>query len=103
MKRFASILILVLAGTLPSLAALPPHYQRQAEIEAVLEAAVEVLGISQLVDGVSLVEPDRYEVRYGACTMVFRIVDTPKLHAQGWAGPREFTVAPEAPRCPPVP
>ncbi|WEJ33268.1 hypothetical protein [Devosia sp. SD17-2] len=101
MKRFASILILVLVGTLPSLAALPPHYQRQAEIEAVLEAAVEVLGISKPVDGVSLVEADRYEVRFGDCTMMVRIVDLPGKGG-GMVGPRQFSAMPEAPHCPPV-
>jgi len=101
MKRFASILILVLVGTLPSLAALPPHYQRQAEIEAVLEAAVEVLGVSKPVDGVSLVETDRYEVRFGDCTMMVRIVDLP-AKGGGMVGPRQFSAMPEAPRCPPV-
>lgn len=101
MKRFASILILALAGTMPSLAALPPHYQRQAEIEAVLEVAVEVLGVAKPVDGITLVETDRYEVRFGDCTMMVRIVDLPGKGG-GMVGPRQFSAKPEAPRCPPV-
>lgn len=103
MKRLASILILVLAGTMPSLAALPPQFQRQAEIEAVLKAAVEILGVQKLVDGVSLVAPDRYEVRFGECTMMVRIIDLPNKRGEAMAGPRQFSAMPEAPRCPPVP
>lgn len=103
MPRLALILISVLMSTSPSLAALPPHFQRKAEIEAVLKSAVEILGIGQPVDAISFIETDRYEVRSGNCTMVVRIIDTPGQKPDGWAGPRDFTALPEAPICPPKP
>lgn len=103
MQRLPIILMSVLMSTLPSLAALPPHIQRQAEIDAVLRAAVEILGIGQPVDAISFIETDRYEVRSGDCTMVVRILDAPGQHPPGRVGPREFTVLPEAPKCPPKP
>lgn len=103
MLRLPLILMSVMMSTLPSLAALPPHFQRQAEIDAVLQAAVDILGVAQPVDAIRFIETDRYEVRSGACTMVVRIVDTPGQRSQGLVGPRQFTALPEAPQCPPTP
>ncbi|MCW5723159.1 MAG: hypothetical protein KIS86_18660 [Devosia sp.] len=102
MKRISLLLMSVMMSTMPSLAALPPHFQRQAEIDAVLQAAVEILGVEQPVDAIRFIETDRYEVLSGACTMVVRIIDTPGGKTEGWVGPRQFTALPEAPKCPPV-
>lgn len=99
MRKWAMCLTLVLAATLPALAALPPHYQRQAELTAVLNIATEVLGIGQLIDGIELSEPDVYSVRSGPCTLTVRIVDTPKKREPGWVGPREFEAVPDPLTC----
>lgn len=103
MKRVVVLVMAVVMSTVPSLAALPPHFQRQAEIEAVLAVAVEIFGIGQPVEAISLVDTDRYEVRSGACTLRVRIIDTPDAMGAGRVGPRQFTALPEAPRCPPQP
>lgn len=99
MRKLVMCLTLLFGTTLPCLAALPPHYQRSAEFAAVLTAATEVLGIGNLIDAVELSEPDIYSVRSGACTLIVRIVDTPKEQKPGWAGPREFEAVPDPLAC----
>ncbi|MCR6635659.1 hypothetical protein [Devosia sp.] len=99
MRKLVMCLTLAFATTLPALAALPPQYQRQAELTAVLNIATEVLGIGQLIDGIELSEPDVYSVRSGTCTLTVRIVDTPKKREPGWAGPREFEAVPDPLAC----
>jgi len=92
-------LALAIAAT-PAEAALPPHYQRQAEFEAVLRAAVETFGIAAPIDAVRMLEPDRFEVRAGDCVLVVQIVDEPGGHGEGWVGPRRFAAVPGVPACP---
>jgi len=92
---------MVLAMTLPSQAALPPQYQRQAELNAVLDVATDALGIERIIDAIELIEPDRYQVRTGNCTMVVRIISLPSKHGEVRVGPREFEARPEPLVCPP--
>lgn len=99
MRKLAMCLTLLLAGTAPVFAALPPQYQRQAEFSAVLSTATQVLGIGRLVDAIELTEPDVYSVRSGDCTLIVRIMDTPKKREPGWAGPREFTAVADPLAC----
>lgn len=99
MRKLVMCLTLVFATTLPAFAALPPQYQRSAELIAVLNVATEVLGIGNLIDAVELSEPDVYSVRSGTCTLIVRIVDTPKKREPGWAGPREFEAVPDPLAC----
>ncbi|WP_056312703.1 hypothetical protein [Devosia sp. Root685] len=90
MRKLVMCLTLLFGTTLPAFAALPPQYQRSAEFAAVLNVATEVLGIGNLIDAIETSEPDIYSVRSGACTLIVRIVDTPKKQEPGWAGPRQF-------------
>ncbi|MBE7733303.1 hypothetical protein [Devosia faecipullorum] len=90
MKSIAPALLLAALASAPALAALPPHYQRQAEFVAALGAAVEVLGISSPVDSIILSEPDRFEVKAGNCTLIVTIVDAEDKGAAGMVGPRQF-------------
>lgn len=102
MMRFARILaaalMVIVAG--PALAALPPIYQRTAELAAVIEAVSGSPDLDTIgeVIAIEYVDVDRYEVRGATCTIVARIVSTP---AKGPAivGPREFTVALDPPFC----
>lgn len=90
MRKLVMCLTLIFMTAPPAVAALPPHYQRQAELTAVLDVATEVLGIGNLIHAVELSEPDVYSVHSGTCTLTVRILDTPKTQEPGWAGPREF-------------
>jgi hypothetical protein len=99
MRKLVMCLTLIFMTAPPTFAALPPHYQRQAELTAVLNVATEVLGIGNLVDAIELTEPDVYSVRSGTCALVVRIVDTGKTREPGWAGPREFEAVPDPLTC----
>jgi hypothetical protein len=94
MARILAVLTLMAATVLPALAALPPHYQRQRELEAVLSAAVEALGIGNPVDRVEMTAPDEWNVMGGDCHITMTVVDAPTEHEAGWVGPREFAVEP---------
>lgn len=59
MKR-ALILAAMIGTATPALAALPPEYQRAAELTAVIAAATEVLGT---IEGIVFVTRDVYEAR----------------------------------------
>ncbi len=78
--------------SMPAVAALPPQYQRAAELRAVIDATVDVLGIEHPIERIELVEPDLYRVTSGPCQVDARIVDKPQ--ASGMVGPRQFEVQP---------
>lgn len=99
MRKLVMCLTMSLLTALPALAALPPHYQRQAELAAVLEVATEVMGIDLPIDTIEWSEPDVYSVDSGACTLTVRIVDRPKLREPGWVGTREFEAVPDPLTC----
>lgn len=99
MRKLVMCLTLVLVTTLPTMAALPPQYQRRAELTAVLNVATETFGIGHIIDAVEFTEPDVYSVRSGSCTLTVRIVNAPKEHAPGWVGPREFEAVPDPLAC----
>lgn len=93
----AAIVAILAAG--PALAALPPHYQRQAEFVAALQAATEVLGIGNPVEAITLAAPDRFEVQAGTCTLVVNIVNEEDSRPAGLVGPRLFRAEAEEPVC----
>jgi hypothetical protein len=99
MGKLILCLALIGATTLPALAALPPQYQRRAELTAVLDVATDTLGIGNIIDAIERTEPDVYSVRAGTCTLTVRIVDTPKKREPGWVGPREFQAVPDPLNC----
>jgi hypothetical protein len=99
MRKLVMCLTLVLATTLPAMAALPPQYQRRAELTAVLNVATETFGIGHIIDAIERTGPDVYAVRSGTCTLTVRIVNAPKEHAPGWVGPREFEAVPDPLAC----
>ncbi len=81
-----------LALPLIASAALPPQYQRQRELQAVISNGdIEEALDSAPIDSVTMVEDDVYLVRAGLCSVIANIVSDP-MPGDGWAGPRQFHV-----------
>lgn len=96
MKR-ALMLAAAIVVAMPALAALPPEYQRAAELKAVIAAATEVL---EPIDGVVFVVWDVYEARSGHCAVVVTIADVPLEEGrEPVMGPRRFKAVAQAPIC----
>lgn len=100
MLRLSIAMGFLAVATLPALAALPPQYQRQKELQAIIadDAVVDAFGFEG-IGGVEFVEPDLYRVTGGKCTLEVRIVNVPNSHGEGWAGPREFALEVGKPVC----
>ena len=84
--------LLSFATGLPVLAALPPQYQRQRELLAIINDmdVVDAFGFDG-IDAIERVGRDLYRVRGGKCVLDVSIENLPNTHGEGWAGPREFT------------
>jgi hypothetical protein len=100
MGRMVWAAAVILLSQLPAQAALPPQYQRQAELAAIIAdpAIADAFGF----DGISSIQyvgTDLYRLQGGNCTLEVRIEDLPKEHPEGWAGPREFTIVRGEPVC----
>jgi len=80
MRIISGLAALCLAGlaAMPASAALPPNYQRLAELRAVLAlpAVGTAFGIEP-IERIELVRPDLYRVSAGRCHLDVRIVDLP--------------------------
>jgi hypothetical protein len=100
MRAFAFAGLLTLVSALPAEAALPPQYQRQAELRAIIEnmEVVDAFGFDG-IDAIVEIETDRWRVQSGDCVLEVRIEDVPNSHGEGWAGPREFKVVVGASTC----
>lgn len=83
----------LLSASLPAGAALPPQYQRVAEIKAILDNAAVVGAFSgRPIDRVEWVAPDQYRVTAGGCVLDVAIVGKPL--PPGMVGARRFDVEP---------
>jgi len=84
----------VLLSSVPAWAALPPQYQRAAELRAIIDdtAIVDAFGIGRPIERIEYVEPDLYRVTSGNCRMDVAIVDKPNV--AGLVGPRQFELQP---------
>jgi hypothetical protein len=92
MKRAFVALGLSLVA-LPALAALPPHYQRQDELEAIIRHVIEEFGMSHPIESIVMKDTDFYEVISGPCHMEVVVVDVPPApNAEPISGPRQFAV-----------
>lgn len=92
--RVVSLLALAFLGA-PAAAALPPQYQRLAELRAVLGLAeVAALGT---VDRIEYAGPDLYRVTAGRCRLEVRIVDLPTPRSV--VGARRFEARPRRRIC----
>src|SRR5690554_4868266 len=95
-------LVFIAAALLVSVvaAALPPQYQRLAELNAVLNHGdvVDVFGIDRPIDSIEYVGVDLYRVTGGECHMYVQIVGLPV--PDGMVGARKFEVVPGDLECP---
>jgi hypothetical protein len=75
-------------------AALPPYYQRAAELEAIIHSGdVEASLMEAPIDTIERTGEDIYRVTGGPCVVEVRIVDDTSVdHPDGWVGPREFVL-----------
>lgn len=90
-------LIALGAAALPAVpagAALPPNYQRLAELRAVLDHpdVGREFGMDGPVERIEYVRPDLYRVSSGRCRMLVEIHGLPM--PRGMAGPRRFEARP---------
>jgi hypothetical protein len=93
MARWKWVGLMMLAGPVPAMAALPPHYQRQDELEAIIEHVVEEFGIDHPIESIVMKGTDFYDVISGSCQMEVVIVDVPPAAgAEPMVGPRQFAV-----------
>jgi hypothetical protein len=91
---------LLLAATAPSLAALPPQYQRANELSAVISATSDAFGFDG-IESVEYVDVDLYRVKGAGCHVDVKIVDVPpKPGEEMVAGPRQFTTEVGERSCP---
>lgn len=101
MKRVVKLSagLLVAAIGLPAAAALPPYYQRTAEIRDILDNGdVQKKLNNQPITAVTYVGNDSYEVRSDQCRVPVRTITRPRLNS----GPRRFSLSVGAARCAPV-
>jgi hypothetical protein len=93
----AAILCAALAAW-PAEAALPPNYQRIAELRAVL-ALSEVATMAGMapIERIEHAGPDLYRVSAGRCRLDVRIVDLPS--PRNVVGGRRFEARPGRPQC----
>ena len=78
------------ASACPAPAALPPQYQRIAELRAVLDNSGVSAALGGMIDRVEYVRTDLYRVTVGRCHVDARIVDLPM--PAGVVGARRFEV-----------
>lgn len=83
----------------PALAALPPAYQRAAELKAILahEDLVAAFPQNLPIDEISYVDKDHYLVKAGKCALTVRIVG--KALPDGMVGARQFDVVFDKAEC----
>ena len=97
MKRFKNVLAaLLIVTTSGALAALPPQFQRAAELAAMVQhqGLIELFTAQgQLIESVQYVDVDSFLVSGGTCTLAVTIVDVPAdPDALPMVGARQFTV-----------
>ena len=79
-------------------AALPPQYQRQAELVRIIEDQSVTSALQdEPITLLRMTGTDAYEVKSDNCTVTVGIVDTPT--AEGMVGPRQFAIVVQKARC----
>jgi hypothetical protein len=84
----AGAIAAALLAAMPAEAALPPKYQRIAELRAVLDRVAEVLATDEEIDRVDYVRTDLFRVQAGRCHVDVAIVSLPT--PPGIVGARRF-------------
>lgn len=88
---------LAAAAAAPASAALPPNYQRAAELRAVLDHPGVAGALAAPIDRIEFLKHDLYRATAGACRVDVAIVDLPT--PPGIAGPRRFKAKPGRKTC----
>ena len=100
MRRNALLLGLALSlAHVGAQAALPPTYQRLAELKAVLDDSnvLRSLPEGSLIERVEYIKPDHYEITAGQCTLAITLKDKPL--PMGMVGARQFEIVPGTTTC----
>lgn len=91
--RSGLVVLNLLLSTIPAFAALPPHYQRQDELNAIIDHVVEEFGMSHPIESIIMKDADFYEVISGPCRMEVVVVTVPTPPGEEpVTGPRQFAV-----------
>ena len=90
MTRIGFVAAFLLAGTVAASAALPPYWQRKAEIDAIADSSDVARRLEDHgpIDAIEHVGNDHYQVRAGTCALEVFIVDDSS--AEQMPGPRKF-------------
>ncbi|MGX5841617.1 hypothetical protein ACWGTI_12930 [Mesorhizobium sp. ArgA1] len=90
MTRIGFVAAFLLAGTVAAAAALPPYWQRKAEIDAITDSrdVARRLENHGPIDVIEHIGNDHYRVVGGGCTLDVFIVDD--ASAEPMPGPRKF-------------
>jgi len=93
-RLLPAVLLVILSLSSSAVAALPPHYQRLAELNAVLNSTdvAQVFGIYRPIEAVEYVAVDLYRVAAGDCHLFVTIVGRPL--PEGFVGARQFDAVP---------
>ncbi|MBV9860497.1 MAG: hypothetical protein JO038_10410 [Alphaproteobacteria bacterium] len=85
-------LILCLSAAVSASAALPPQYERLAELRAILNdpTIVDLFDITHPIDKIELMAPDLYRVSGGGCHVDVSVKDAAK--PEPIPGPRSFVL-----------
>ena len=95
-QRCWMMTLLFLAGSSLLTAALPPYWQRAAEIKAIFESNDVANALKDRpVDRVERIGEDSYQLQSGACKLEVRIIG----EKQNMPGPRKFTLRVGKPAC----
>ena len=88
------VILAVMLGASTADAALPPFWQRTAEIGAILDSGDVAAALMPHgpIDSIERIETDHYRVRSGRCALEVLIVDDPSAEGAGMPGPRHFKV-----------
>jgi hypothetical protein len=92
----------IVALPLATFAALPPKYQRAAEMRRIAESGAVKRALKyQPIAAIQPFGNDRYEVRSVDCTAMVHVVDAPSKPSSGppKLGARRFELRVEAPSC----
>ena len=90
MTRIGFVAAFLLIGTAAASAALPPYWQRKAEIDAIADSSDVARRLERHgpIDVIEHVGKDHYRVRADTCTLDVFIVDD--TSAEPTPGPRKF-------------
>ncbi len=90
MTRIGFVAAFLLIGTVAASAALPPYWQRKAEIDAITDSSDVARRLENHgpIDMIAHVGDDHYQVGAGGCTLEVFVIDDSSTEQM--PGPRKF-------------